>query len=277
LNQLAQRILAAAVAVPLLLLLTFWHEPMPFQVAVLLVLTAAFLEMGRMARAKSAALLYFSGLYFLFLFWMGSSGIRFLERLSLPGLLVAGLMLLFLEFTVLRRPLPEMWPSVSTTFFGAFYLGILGTYFLMLRELPDGPWHLLVLYIGTWAYDTGGYFAGSRWGRHRLAPVISPKKSWEGCAGGLVLCALSLALLWTLAPAVKGAYHFTDMMILAALLSFFGQAGDLVESMFKRSLSVKDSGSLFPGHGGVFDRIDSLLFNAPVLFYYIHFLIQEKP
>jgi phosphatidate cytidylyltransferase len=119
------------------------------------------------------------------------------------------------------------------------------------------------------AYDTGGYFAGHWWGRRLLAPQVSPKKTWEGCVGGFVLVFAGLFLLWKTIPFYSQIYGLVDVLVLSILLSFFGQMGDLVESMIKRSLSAKDSGSFFPGHGGIFDRIDSLLFNAPVLFFYL--------
>ncbi len=170
-----------------------------------------------------------------------------------------------------KRPLEEMVVSVSVTFFGAAYFGILGGYLLLLRELPQGPWLLIWLYVATWAYDTGGYFAGNLWGKHHFAPLASPKKSVEGCVGGFVLVLAGSFLLWIAVPFFAQTFSILDVLMLSLLLSLFGQLGDLVESLIKRSLSAKDSGSLLPGHGGVFDRIDSLLFNAPVLFYYLIF------
>jgi phosphatidate cytidylyltransferase len=179
------------------------------------------------------------------------------------------LMMLCLSFLGSTRPVKEMVVSVSVTFFGAAYFGVLTGYVFRLREMPQGAWHLLWLYIATWAYDTGGFFAGSLWGKHLLAPLASPKKSWEGVAGGVLLTVISLGLLRRFVPFYAGLYSYDDVAALALLLSLFGQLGDLVESMMKRSLTAKDSGSFFPGHGGVFDRVDSLLFNAPVLFYYL--------
>jgi phosphatidate cytidylyltransferase len=129
--------------------------------------------------------------------------------------------------------------------------------------------YLLWLYIATWAYDTGGYFAGRWWGKHHFAPLASPKKSLEGCIGGFALVLIGLFLLWKIVPFFAQTFSLLDVLALSVLLSLFGQLGDLVESLIKRSLSAKDSGSLLPGHGGVFDRIDSLLFNAPILFYYL--------
>jgi len=115
----------------------------------------------------------------------------------------------------------------------------------------------------------GAYFAGTWWGSRKLAPQASPHKTWEGCLGGWVLCLVSLFALWKTVPPYASLFSAIDILALSALLSFFGQVGDLVESLLKRSFATKDSGSFFPGHGGIFDRIDSLLFNAPVLFYYL--------
>ncbi|HEY5039369.1 MAG TPA: phosphatidate cytidylyltransferase, partial [bacterium] len=185
------------------------------------------------------------------------------------GAFLVGLLFLTLSFLWSKRPLKEMVVSVSVTFFGAAYFGILGCYFFRLKDLPQGAWHLVWLYAATWAYDTGGYFAGTWWGAHRLAPRASPKKSWEGCLGGFVLAFAALFILWKTVPFYSRVYSLVDVVVLSSLLSFFGQLGDLVESVIKRSLEAKDSGSFFPGHGGLFDRIDSLLFNAPVLFYYL--------
>ena len=160
--------------------------------------------------------------------------------------------------------------SVSVTFFGAAYFAVFTGYVFRLREMPQGAWHLLWLYIATWAYDTGGFFAGSLLGKHPLAPLASPKKSWEGVAGGVAADGLGArGFCGTSSPFTRGFTPVIDVAALALLLSLFGQLGDLVESMIKRSLTAKDSGSFFPGHGGVFDRVDSLLFNAPVLFYYL--------
>jgi phosphatidate cytidylyltransferase len=123
--------------------------------------------------------------------------------------------------------------------------------------------------VATWGYDTGGYFVGRFFGRHKMTPQVSPKKSWEGALGGLALSLLALYGLWAFFPVYKEIFGAQDILILGILMSLFGQLGDLVESMIKRSLSAKDSGSFFPGHGGIFDRIDSLLFNAPVLYYFL--------
>lgn len=134
---------------------------------------------------------------------------------------------------------------------------------LVLRELPDGKWLTLVLMLYVWGADTGAYFAGHRFGRHKLAPRVSPGKTWEGVAGGLVTV-LVVALL-------AGIYRFgfgpVALALWVALSLFTGLVsvlGDLFESRLKRIAGVKDSGTLIPGHGGVLDRIDAFTAAAPV-------------
>lgn len=126
-------------------------------------------------------------------------------------------------------------------------------------------WVWLALIV-PWAADTGAYFAGRAFGRHRMSPVISPKKTWEGLAGG-VAAAIAAALLYRL------VFRFTDLglldcAVLGAAGAIAGAFGDLVESMLKRSFGVKDSGVFLPGHGGILDRIDSVMFVMPLAYFY---------
>ena len=128
----------------------------------------------------------------------------------------------------------------------------------------DGPFHVLFALVVIWTSDTSAYFIGRMWGRRKLSPRISPNKTWEG-----TIASLAAALLVGL---VTARYFWGDgyvePMLLAAALNIAGQFGDLAESALKRSAGVKDSSNLIPGHGGVLDRIDALLFAAPVLWYY---------
>jgi phosphatidate cytidylyltransferase len=270
-GSLTKRILVALVAIPILLFATFWEHSFLFKVLAVAGIGLAFFEYLNLADARKLKTLRIEGLLslgFVLLTWVLRPAVHWEGW----GMLLVGVWILTLSFLWSNRPVKEMITSVSVTFFGVAYFGLLGVYFFRLRELQDGPWHLTLLFIATWAYDTGGFFAGKFWGRHKLAPLTSPKKTWEGCAGGFVLTLAGLLLLRQFLPFYSRTYGGWDILALSVLLSFFGQVGDLVESVIKRSLSAKDSGSFFPGHGGVFDRIDSLLFNAPVLFYYLTLL-----
>jgi phosphatidate cytidylyltransferase len=140
----------------------------------------------------------------------------------------------------------------------------------VLKLEPGAAWIVFVLAI-TFISDTGAYFTGRLWGQHRMAPYISPKKSWEGALGGLLFAMLAGALLVHLLglpiPTWAGA-------LLGGIGSIAGQAGDLAESLIKRQVDIKDSGHIIPGHGGILDRIDSLLFTAPVLYYVITIFLE---
>jgi phosphatidate cytidylyltransferase len=156
----------------------------------------------------------------------------------------------------------------SATLLGAAYLGGLGGAMAGLALLPPldaGPWRLVLLMATIMVADTAAYFAGRAFGRRKLAPSISPGKTQEGAIAGLlggVLGALAVRAIGM--PALPAL----DAAALGALVALAGMCGDLAESLLKRWAGVKDSGHLFPGHGGMLDRLDSLLFGAPVLYYY---------
>lgn len=176
--------------------------------------------------------------------------------------LVFGLALLFLfRFGDIATVVPHL----AMVTFGLLYVPLLLGHLALLRFLPQGRlWVFLVLVI-VMVGDSAAYFVGSAWGRRRLYPAISPKKSIEGALGGLAGSLLG-ALLFKVCffPALK--YH--DAALLGLGLGCFSQLGDLFESMLKRGFGVKDSGTLIPGHGGILDRLDSLLFAFPLAYYY---------
>ncbi len=155
--------------------------------------------------------------------------------------------------------------TASIGLFGALYVGLTLSTLVLTRAWPSGELFVLFLAIVTWAGDTGAYYSGSLWGRHRLAPAISPKKTLEGLVGGIVLAvaAALMAQAWLLS-----AWRWPDALALGVLLTTAGLLGDLCESAIKRSVNAKDSGGILPGHGGMLDRLDSLLFTAPTFYYY---------
>jgi phosphatidate cytidylyltransferase len=167
----------------------------------------------------------------------------------------------------LWRPRGERvaWEPVAVTVFGICYVNWLLGYGFWLRDLPFGKqWVLLLIWV-TWLGETAAYLVGSSVGRRPLAPVISPQKTIEG--------AVAQFCVSVVAAVVGQAWFFAALprehaVAVGALLGVVGQVGDLVESALKRSVGTKDTGHLIPGHGGILDRVDSLLFNTPVLFYY---------
>jgi len=149
------------------------------------------------------------------------------------------------------------------------YIGWLLGHAIVLRQLPDGAWLVLFAVGATWAGESAAYAAGNAVGRHPLAPRVSPRKTVEGAAAQVVVSVLAAMLLraW-LVP----YWSVLQASLAGLLLGVVGQVGDLAESVIKRSLNTKDTGGLIPGHGGVLDRLDSLLFNVPALVYYVTLL-----
>ncbi len=203
----------------------------------------------------------------LVLFAMIYGGMPFLIMIAL------GLGLSLLEWTRMVNRLPH---SALFGFAGLIYIGAGFAAFTYLRlHYPDGAGLALALMLCIWASDIGAYFTGKTIGGPKLAPSISPKKTWAGLIGGVISSAVILvAYALYLGPclsdllgfdmAIGEEKSFALMFLLGASITLSGQAGDLIESYFKRQADVKDSGNLIPGHGGILDRIDSLLLAAPV-------------
>jgi len=167
----------------------------------------------------------------------------------------------------LVSPLAQPFRRGGLMLLSLFYGAFLPSHFLLLRRHPQGLAYVLLVLLGTWAADTGAYFVGMRWGKHKLAPRISPNKSVEGALGGLVAAALVTGYLDS-----RLQIGLVPGWILGLLIALAAMTGDLFESALKREAGVKDSGWILPGHGGVLDRIDSLLFAAPAIYYLVRWL-----
>ncbi len=177
------------------------------------------------------------------------------------GLALAGATVAILAVFLFRQePLERIPRSVSIVVLSWLYCGLLIASLVGLRDRFGVPWVILA-FVATWGTDTAAYFAGHAFGKHKLYERISPKKTWEGFAGGLAGSVVgSLAVLWLLHPRALTPGAAVVLGIGAGIL---GPLGDLAESMVKRAAGVKDSGKIIPGHGGLLDRIDALLFVAP--------------
>ena len=188
--------------------------------------------------------------------------------------------LLYLLYVVCRStflPHQAMLPSLGNSLIGQLYIAVPLALTIRLTLVVD-PFSsmtqyngllLLAIFIFIWVNDTGAYLVGSRWGKRRLAPSISPKKSVEGSLGGLLLVLLSAVVLRLL---LFPELSWLSILLIAAVVAIFGTIGDLFESSLKRRAGVKDSGKLIPGHGGILDRIDSLLLAVPAVYLLLAFL-----
>jgi phosphatidate cytidylyltransferase len=182
-----------------------------------------------------------------------------------PHLVALGVLLISLWELIQSRQHPgrlnptENW---ALTVAGGTYLGLGGAYLIMLRALPDGFWWTLSTFVAIWVGDSAAYFVGRRYGRHKMAPTISPGKSWEGYAAQVAsgpLTGLLMAWLGQLIYSEAASLTFGLGIVLGLVVCVFCPAGDFLVSMMKREVAVKDTSSLIPGHGGMLDRIDSLL------------------
>lgn len=159
--------------------------------------------------------------------------------------------------------------NFALTLIGGLYPGWLGAHLLPLRAMPDGDWWTLTVLLSIFAADSGAYFIGSRFGRHTIAASISPKKSWEGYAGGVAFGIFFGALfagLFNLAAPVVTAW---SGMVIGLVVALVAPLGDFAVSSFKRQVGIKDASSLIPGHGGMLDRLDSVLVGVVIGYYYI--------
>ena len=158
--------------------------------------------------------------------------------------------------------------QVLYPWFGLFYAGLLISYIYQVRELPGGAFSVWLIFIAAWGSDTCAYCAGMLLGKHKAFPVLSPKKTWEGCIGGVIGAAL-IAVLYFLAMNhwFDQSFSMVQYAVVCACGAVISQIGDLAASAMKRNNEIKDYGKLIPGHGGVLDRYDSVIFVAPIVYY----------
>ena len=267
---LKHRVVTAAVGVPLIILAIWFGDPWItlFIAAAALAGTYEFYHIANFDRREP--LLYLGLLWTLAL--VLSPHYR---NLHLLPIVVTAAMLVSLICLLLRPSREKAFHQWAWTIVGALYVGWMLSYWLNLRGLEDGRNWVYLAMLTTFANDTGAYFIGRARGKHKLAPAVSPAKTWEGAMGGLmsaVVAAIVTAMVLKLISVKLGApFAFTYWQVIALgfLVGLFAQLGDLVESLLKRNMGVKESGNLLPGHGGVLDRFDSLIFVGAVVYYYV--------
>lgn len=183
-------------------------------------------------------------------------------------LLFIGFLLMLMVTYVMTYPVYRI-EQVMTTFFGLFYVSIMMSYIYQTRVLEDGAVLVWLIFIGAWGSDTCAYCVGMLLGKHKIAPKLSPKKSLEGCIGGVIGAAL-LGYIYAMFTGYKIIGIENPRLLFAiigACASIISQFGDLAASAIKRNYDIKDYGRLIPGHGGILDRFDSIIFTAPIVYY----------
>jgi phosphatidate cytidylyltransferase len=269
---LLQRALVTLVLLPLGLLVIYLGSP-AYIALVALILALAAWELHRLYRASGhqpAGFLIVGGSLLLVL---GRAADGFSSAPWMLSLLV--LLSMGFHLVAFERGRERAATDFMVTLSGALYIGWLGAYLISIRNLPDGLWWLLLVLPCVWLADSAAYFIGRRFGRRKLSPRLSPKKTWEGYLAGIVAGTVSGALLgwlYTIIIASPTAIGPLPGAILGLILSVLTTLGDLGESMIKRQSGMKDSGTILPGHGGMFDRIDSWLWAAVIGYYTIVWL-----
>ena len=259
-----KRTLSALIGAPLLLGLTYLGGPYTaFLVATLTLL--ALWEFMRIGERMGMQTWYFQTtivtVVWLINLFIGSRE-WLLSALVFSLLLVLGR----LALTYPKTSLAE----ATFNLLAFLYAVVLLSHLYMLRQLPGGLELTFLTIFLVWATDTGAYLIGRQFGRHLLAPQVSPKKTVEGSLGGLVLSIVVALVFWRLV----GETSWLKYLILAIIVGVSGQIGDLFESALKRSAGVKDSGNLIPGHGGILDRFDSLIFAIPLVYYGVTLIVR---
>lgn len=271
---LRARVLTAVIFAPCFVLLA-WRGEHYFVLMVNLLALVGSLEYARMLRQRGIEVdVAVTALAALGLPWA-----VYLDVTSATAFVVAILFLALAARALSRMQVRGAIAALASTWFGIFYVSWLGAHLVLLRELPAlfafpyeaGFAFVLIAFVFVWVSDTGAYLVGSLFGRHRLAPRISPSKSIEGALAALILTGVAGAVLaMTLLREVMSPFTGACLGIAGSAV---GQVGDLLASLLKRDAAVKDASNVLPGHGGVLDRFDSVLLTAPLLYYALRFFI----
>jgi phosphatidate cytidylyltransferase len=257
--------------------------PRFFNIVVIAFLTIGMVEYYSMARSRGFAPFRVIGISFsiaiALLAWAG-------RPITMLYALAAGIIIIY-TFAMARNEKNAM-ANIAVTVFGVLYVGWFCSHIILLRKLPigageassnfGGAGYVIILLILLWLGDSGAFFAGTGWGRHKLIPAISPNKTIEGSIGGFVITLVGAVLIKDAGNVLDafGVTLFPDIgyagyLLIGSGIGIVGQIGDLCESYIKRDAGLKDTGNLFPGHGGFLDRFDSLLFSAPLFYYFLKF------
>ncbi|MGE5400042.1 MAG: phosphatidate cytidylyltransferase [Ignavibacteriales bacterium] len=269
LGNTATRTLVSVVTIPLILLACYFGG-LFFLAFVTVIGLIAFYEFSGMAKNKNSYVARVPGLLIV-LTVITNAYFRYVDFQVLVYLIVA--LLLIYE---LFRNRESAILNLGSTLIGIFYIGLFAGSIIEIREFfrdnyVNGGLLIISILITIWVCDSGAFFLGSAFGKHKMFPRVSPKKSWEGAIAGFVFSVIAMVILKII---VLDFITPGDAIVIGVLVGIIGQVGDLTESLLKRDASVKDSSNLIPGHGGIFDRFDSLLLASPVVYIYLYFFMK---
>jgi phosphatidate cytidylyltransferase len=261
-GDLTRRVLSSALLIPVLIAL-IWKGGWAFAALLAVVTAIATHETYRILLRRISPVAWAGvGLALLLPF-----GARFPSKFTggLPWVLLFFLFAALVAALMTPEAPADAFQPVPPLLFGLLYGALPMATLVPLRELPQGLWWVVAACAPTWMNDTGAYFSGHAFGRHKLHPRVSPSKTWEGFVGGMLA---SIGTAFVVRALGASQLSPRDCLALGVAVSILGPLGDLAESLLKRSMGVKDSGRLIPGHGGLLDRIDALIFTAPCVYFY---------
>jgi len=270
LGNTAVRVLVSVIAIPALVAMAYFGS-VYFLSFVLIIAGISFYEFAVMAKYKGANVNVNVGL--LAVIFLTINQYKFFVN-QYHFLIAIFLVLLIYE---LFRNNGSAILNLSATLLGIFYLGLFGSTLVGIREFYpnvddvyyNGGYLIISIFASIWICDSAAFFGGTAFGKNKLFPRVSPNKSWEGAIFGFVFAILAMILARHL---LLNFLSLKDAAAIGFITGTFGQIGDLAESLLKRDAGVKDSSNLIPGHGGIFDRFDSMLFSAPIIYLYLTYL-----
>ena len=266
-NNFLKRTATIIIGVFLSFLTIFW-KGFPFFIIIIIIALLGLKELYSIAHKLGYRPSYILGSVLTFYFITITVYDIYCLNYYIENIIITFFIILTFIFQLFKKDYSKVLAEISITIFGSIYLGYLLSFMLKIKDLPNGNYYLISLLIITWANDTGAYLIGTKFGKNKIFPKISPKKTIEGSIGGIIF---SIAGTFALKNWLN--LTFNELLSLGLIISIIAQLGDLFESVLKRGSGIKDSGTLIPGHGGILDSLDSLIFTAPVFYYYYYIVL----
>lgn len=267
----ATRIIVSAIAIPAIVAVTYFGH-VPFLIFVLTISLIAFYEFYIMLKSKNAIVNLLLGA--IAVAYLVINQYYFL--LNVYDFLVIWFVVLLL-FELFRNKESAL-NNLGATLLSVLFMGLFGSALIGIREFYsidhefylNGGYLIISILVSIWVCDSAAFFGGTALGKHKLFPRVSPNKSWEGAVFGFLFAMITMIIAKSV---VLDFLEWMDVIVIGLIIGIIGQLGDLVESLIKRDAGVKDSSALIPGHGGIFDRFDSLLFSSPVIYFYLTYFL----
>lgn len=263
------RVLVSIIAIPLIVLASYFGSYY-FLIFTMVIGLFSFYEFSGMVKKNIADVNFLFG-FLIVGFIIANQFFNLIEFISLFFIVIPSLLLI-----ELFRNKGSVVKNLGVTILGISYIGLFSSSLLAIREFYpktndlylQGGFVIISILASIWVCDSAAFFGGTAFGKHKLFPRVSPNKSWEGALFGFIFAIITMLIAKLI---VLDFISWVDVTVLGIIVGILGQLGDLVESSFKRDAAVKDSSSIIPGHGGIFDRFDSLLFSAPVIWLYLKY------